>query len=248
MKTICVAIQKGGQGKTLLATHLAWYAQSKNKRVLFIDMDVQGNASYTLDAYKSNISSADIFSNPLLAAKKLKRDEVVLIAPDNTLADVDKGSPQNMIVQLNEFLESVTDDFDLCIIDTAPTLNVTMVSASTVSDFIISPMELEVYSINGVQKLVQMINSLKEVNPSIVFLGIVPNKVDFRKPRIKANYEDLRSSAGGLIMSEIISNRDSFAESLSVKEPVWKNKKSAARVAAKEIKSVMDVIFERAGV
>ncbi|MFC3216471.1 ParA family protein [Novosphingobium panipatense] len=50
MQTIVINNRKGGVGKTMLATHLAWFLAEDDARVLFIDLDAQGNGSRTLAA------------------------------------------------------------------------------------------------------------------------------------------------------------------------------------------------------
>ena len=59
MRSIVVNNQKGGVGKTMLAVHLAWFlAEEHGARVLFIDLDPQGNASYTLAGERVGGSSS----------------------------------------------------------------------------------------------------------------------------------------------------------------------------------------------
>src|SRR3989344_8006099 len=65
VKTIVVNNQKGGVGKTMLAVHLAWFlAEERGARVLFIDLDPQGNASYTLAAERTAGLSSSLLFGP----------------------------------------------------------------------------------------------------------------------------------------------------------------------------------------
>ena len=61
MKIIAVANQKGGVGKTNCTVHTAFDFQERKLRVLFVDLDPQGNASFTLDNFKSKIVASDLF-------------------------------------------------------------------------------------------------------------------------------------------------------------------------------------------
>ena len=69
-----------------------------------------------------------------------------------------------------------------------------MSSAVIVSDYMLSPLEMEAYSLQGFQKMVTVINNLRKLNPNLKFLGMVPNKVDGRKPRHVKNLSTLRQS------------------------------------------------------
>src|SRR5690606_31768083 len=62
MKTLVTAIQKGGQGKTFATCHLAFDFQERGLRVAVIDLDTQGNASFTLAAHQSGYLSSQLFS------------------------------------------------------------------------------------------------------------------------------------------------------------------------------------------
>ena len=62
MKTLVTAIQKGGQGKTFATCHLAFDFQERGLRVAVIDLDTQGNASFTLSAHQSGYLASQLFS------------------------------------------------------------------------------------------------------------------------------------------------------------------------------------------
>ena len=62
MKTLVTAIQKGGQGKTFATCHMALDFQERVLRVAVIDLDTQGNASWTLGGHDSDYPASRLFS------------------------------------------------------------------------------------------------------------------------------------------------------------------------------------------
>ena len=63
MKTLVVANQKGGVGKTSTIVHLAWDWLEKGKSIVFIDLDTQANASFTLQEFKTGINASTLLSS-----------------------------------------------------------------------------------------------------------------------------------------------------------------------------------------
>ena len=94
MKTLVTAIQKGGQGKTFATCHLAFDFQERGLRVAVIDLDTQGNASWTLAGHDSGYPASRMFTaggDELRAWFADREDDgLALIAADASLANLDK--------------------------------------------------------------------------------------------------------------------------------------------------------------
>lgn len=249
MKVLVTAIQKGGQGKTFTTCHLAFDALERGLKVAVIDLDTQSNASWTLENYKSGFFASSLF---LESDGKIKErldaageQSLFLIEADAGLANLDKMTLGEAATQLRAKIEVLSEHFDLCLIDTAPSLGVAMTAAILASDYMVSPIELEAYSLQGMRKMVAVISNLRKQNPKLKFLGMIPNKVDARKPRHIANLAALRDAYPQLILPLTVGSRDSIAQALGEQIPVWEIKKTAARKAAQEVRVMTDYIFRK---
>ena len=120
-----------------------------------------------------------------------------------------------------------------------------MASALLAADYIASPIELEVYALQGVKKMNATIAGLKQANPKLQFLGMIPSKVDGRNPRHTRHLAELTAAYPTLIMPTPIGNRSSIADALATHVPVWEIRKTSARVAAKEMLAMTQHIQEK---
>jgi len=251
MKTLVTAIQKGGQGKTFVTCHLAFDFCERGLRVAVIDLDTQGNASYTLAEYLSGINASELFSNdPNGLSERFKHIEkdgagLTLIGADAGLANLDKMDFSSASARLKAGIKAISKYFDVCLIDTAPSLGVAMTAAILVADYMLSPIEMEAYSLQGMKKMVAVIGNLRRQNTKLRFLGMVPNKVDARKPRHISNLLTLQEAYPQLVLPLRVGARDSIAEALGEQMPVWKLKKSAARKATQEVRALAEYVFTK---
>ena len=126
----------------------------------------------------------------------------------------------------------------MCLIDTAPALGVRLVAALVSADFVLSPIELEAYSIQGIRMMVSTIANVRKSNPTLKFLGILPSKVDSRNPRHIAHLAELQGAYKAQLIPTVIGLRSSVADALAVGQPVWTIRKTAARKAAQEMRAV----------
>ena len=170
---------------------------------------------------------------------------LALIAADANLANLDKMELSQAAAALRASVAALGEFFDVCLIDTAPSLGVAMTAAVLTADYMLSPIEMEAYSLQGMKKMVAVISNLRKQNPKLRFLGMVPNKVDARKPRHVNNLATLQQAYPQLILPFSIGARDSIAEALGEQMPVWKIKKTAARKATQEVRALADYVFTK---
>ena len=180
-----------------------------------------------------------------LPTGKREGEGLALIAADANLANLDKMELSQAATALRASVGALSEFFDVCLIDTAPSLGVAMTAAVLTADYMLSPIEMEAYSLQGMKKMVAVISNLRKQNPKLRFLGMVPNKVDARKPRHVNNLATLQQAYPQLILPFSIGARDSIAEALGEKMPVWKMKKTAARKATQEVRALVDYVFKK---
>ena len=252
MKTLVVAIQKGGQGKTFATCLLGFDFHERGLRVLVIDLDSQGNASYTLEGNDSGFAASRLFDRDTTALREWFTDRsddgMALIAADTPLTNLEKMDLREAAARLKASIAVLSEFFDVCLIDTPPTVCNAMTAAILAADFMLSPIEPEAFSLQGAKTMVRIVANLRKDNPRLSFLGMVTNKVDGRRPRHVANLEKLRSGYPQLILPMSIGLRDSFAEALGEKMPVWRIRKTAAREAAREARSLAEYIHNKMGI
>jgi chromosome partitioning protein len=249
MKTLVTAIQKGGQGKTFATCHLAFDFQERGLRVAVIDLDTQANASFTLSDHQSGYVASQLFSGDTDDLRhwfgRRENNGIALIAADSSLANLDKMELSQAAASMRASIAALGDFFDVCLIDTAPSLGVAMTAAVLSADYMLSPIEMEAYSLQGMKKMVSVIGNLRKMNPKLRFLGMVPNKVDARKPRHVANLATLQQAYPQLVLPFSVGARDSIAEALGEQMPVWKIKKTAARKATQEVRALANYVFTK---
>ena len=236
MKTLVVANQKGGVGKTALITHLAFDFAERGLKVLVVDLDTQGNASFTLRNHSVIGESSMLFA--ATSPKATGKPGISFFRADAALANLESKNLQESATRLRNSFRSLQDQFDVCLIDTAPALGVRLVAALVSADFVLSPIELEAYSLQGIRMMVSTIQSVRKGNPSLKFLGILPSKVDGRNPRHVAHLAELETTYKALLIPTAIGLRSSVADALALGEPVWTIRKTAARKAIREMRDV----------
>lgn len=179
MKIISIITEKGGVGKTTTSIHLGASFAERGKKTLLIDFDAQRNLSIGYKIDKSfdytvrNFLDED-FENFSLSQKN---DNLFILAGDRNIEE--KSYKRNALSKNISNFKSL--GFDYIIIDCPPrpiTSNVGLGEiALRASDYVISPIEAEEYSIEGINELLPSIERIKEFNPNLVFLGFFFNKV-----------------------------------------------------------------------
>ena len=213
-----------------------------------IDLDTQANASFTLREYACGVTASELFKagDPKVVAPEGEGGSITLIEADNGLAGLESEKIAVAAQYFSQNIKAVAEGgFDLCLVDTAPALGVRMAAALLAADYVISPIELETYSLQGIKQMVTTVSNLRRSNPRLEFLGMVASKVDSRNPRHVRHQAELNEAYPKMMVPVSIGLRSSVADAVATRVPVWKIKKTAARKAAKEMRAFADYVFTK---
>ena len=175
-KAIAVINQKGGVGKSTTALAIGAGLSLKGYSVLFIDLDAQGNLSYTLGADTKGYNAMGVLERPETAKAEIQHTpQGDIIASSPKLAGADKLLEETgKEYRLKEALESLQGAYDYIIVDTPPALGILTINALTACTGAIIPAQADIYSLQGIGQLNSTIETVKKYcNPSLSIMGIV---------------------------------------------------------------------------
>jgi len=255
MKTIAIAMAKGGNSKTYSAHAIASWNAKQNRRTLVLGMDPQSSIeqhlgfhdteqSLLLDALTEQIepSAAIVDTNQpnldlipcgwnLYSAQKLFAEEV---GADGLVANM---------------LESFDESYDLCVIDTPPSIGLlNYMSFIAARDGLIVPIEPSHSAMSALKGLLKVVNLLHDRRAETVHIAaIVPSRVPARTTSGKQAIALLRETFGDLvtqsITSESVSVRDSVSHNQSIFD--YKPKSKSAKEFAAMAEEVLERIYDR---
>lgn len=244
MQTIVINNRKGGVGKTMLATHLAWFLAEGEKRVLFIDLDAQGNGSRTLAGEARGGLACDLF-DPEAKIELAGAPGITVLASDDRLDVVGVEDVAPMMQAFRAFVPL----FDYCVIDTPPTWGALNFAALSVSDHLVAPIEMKDYALDGVEQLLKTIQAAEQRGRGgrkINFLGLLASRFNSHSPREKENIAEIVQTMGkSMIFNGVLAQRDGYEEAVAEGVPVWTLKKRAAVIAGNEMRFVLEQIRDR---
>src|SRR5215813_150389 len=226
-KTIAIANQKGGVGKTTTAVNLAASLAKLGQKILLIDVDPQGNATSGVGIEKApgrRTTYHALILEQQLASIKISTDFGFDIIPsDRNLAgaEIELISMPDRELLLKRALASVVADYDIILLDCPPALNLLTVNALAAADSLLVPVQCEYYALEGVSELFNTLARLRRVvNPNLKIEGLLLTMYDERTNLAPAVAADLRSFYSGLVFETTIPRNVRLAEAPSHGKPV----------------------------
>jgi chromosome partitioning protein len=180
---VSVTNQKGGVGKTSTVHALGTALSMSRKRVLFIDLDPQGNLTHTLKADTGTGSAFEVLTGAMSieqAVQRTDRGDCLCASPMLSGADktLDRTGKEYI---LKEVLATIEGRYDFIVIDTPPALGILTINALTASRDLIIPSQADVYSLQGIGQLYQTVSAIRKYcNPSLVIAGILIVRFNYR--------------------------------------------------------------------
>lgn len=227
-KTVSILNQKGGVGKTTTAVNLSACIGDKDKKVLLVDVDPQGNTTsgFGIDKRKTKLSSYDILVGEEKAENVIIHTEFknIDIIPSNMdlagaeLEIIDKKGRESL---LKNSLAPVWDKYDYVFLDCPPSLGLITLNALTASDTFLVPIQCEYYALEGLSQLMSTVRQIKRLyNPYIELEGVLLTMYDGRLNLTRQVVEEVKKFFPKKVYSTTIPRNVRLSEAPSFGQPI----------------------------
>lgn len=185
VKTIAVANQKGGVGKTVTVQNLAVALSRAGKNVLAVDLDPQANLSMNaaINLHGQQLSTYDVLVNDRPISQVIQRSEqgydVAPSLPILVRAEGEMKGRPGWVRRLRTALNPIQDRYDYCLVDTPPTIVFLTVNALIAANSgVIIPFFPSPNAIAGMQLVLARMEELRGENEELRVIACVPNRME----------------------------------------------------------------------
>lgn len=232
MHTYALAIEKGGTGKSTLTVNLAAAFGRLNFRVLVIDLDAQGHASYWLGAPPASVRPEDSFlgvlnGRPLAECVRATAEGIDLLPAHATLASLPvqlASAPNGGLFVLHDALAQIEESgtYDMVVLDLAPARGLILASALAAATRCLAPVQPEELVIQALKALSESVAQAQRVNRGLRGVSVVRNKYQPRSAGDLAYDQLLRELYGPVLLKTTIPVRAALRDSAGLQQSVFR--------------------------
>lgn len=180
---ITVANHKGGVGKTATTQNLGAGLALKGFRVLLIDLDAQANLSLSFGLINPEKTIYEALRGEIeLPIYRIKDNlDIVPSCLDLSAIEVELLAEAGRDYFLRNLINKIKSNYDYILIDCPPSIGVLTINSLATSNKVLIPMVAHFLAVQGIQKLFNVMNLVKErLNPDLALLGVLVTKFDGR--------------------------------------------------------------------
>ena len=230
MRTIAIANQKGGCGKTTTAVNLAAALAQTGCRTLIVDLDPQAHSTIGLGLNPDRLTKTvhDVLIDVNTTLPQIIADtniDALKLAPCNILlagAELELTLVFGREFVLGEKLSTVGDQYDICIIDCPPSLGMLTLNAIIASTDVVVPVQVQYYAMEGLKQLLETVSIIRErFHPcSVKILGLLLTFVENTTTLSRQVQHQMREFFGDLVFNTVIHRTVKLAEAPSAGESI----------------------------
>jgi chromosome partitioning protein len=252
-RTIAIANQKGGVGKTTTAVNLAASLATAERLTLLVDADPQGNATSGVgvpkDSRRATLYDVLIERRPVESA--VQRDaelpylSILPATQDLVGAELELVDVENREARLRDALRPLLPAFDYIIIDCPPSLGLITLNVLAAAHGVVIPIQCEYYALEGISQLLNTIRLVQQnFNPELALDGVLLTMYDSRLNLCRQVAKDAKEYFGPKVFRTVIPRNVRLAEAPSFGKPILMY--DVQSVGSKSYLSVAQELLRRA--
>lgn len=229
-RTICIANQKGGVGKTTTSVNLSAALATLGRKVLLIDLDPQGNASSGLGLKRHEYQDANIY-HVLIGEKDFSqiiqptKTQGLFVAPANSDlvgAEIELVDFPQREFRLRKAIATIANQYHYILIDCPPSLGLLTLNALTGADSFLVPLQCEYYALEGLSQLLNTAGLIKKnLNPALHIEGIVLTMFNSNTNLSHQVVNEIRTHFADKVFNTIVPRNVRLSESPSYGQTIF---------------------------
>ncbi len=231
MRTIAIANQKGGCGKTTVSVNLAAALALAGRRVLLADMDPQGHCAVGLAVPEEQINRtiADVLLQDQ-STGPIEIEQAVWQVAGNfdllpaTLSlvrfETMVSDAENRDLYLKLALDAVSQRYDYCIVDTPPHVGLLTYNAMRAADEVMIPVDTGYFALQGLEKAIETLKDLNSRTGQGIRIHVLPNGYDVRTRLAREILNELRRRYDAHLLESYVNFNSKLKEAASVGQSI----------------------------